>query len=43
MKETLESLAILTAIIVVAEVVNEVVGYRLIDVKVDKKTIKRSK
>jgi len=32
MKETLESIAILVSIIVVAEVINTAVGYKMIDV-----------
>lgn len=43
MKETLESLAVIVAMVVAAEVINEVVGYRMIDVKVDKNTIRRGK
>lgn len=42
MKE-LESIFMVIGLVVVAEVVNEVVGYRLVDVKVDKNTIRRSK
>jgi hypothetical protein len=42
MKETLESIAILVSIIVVAEVINEVVGYRMIEVET-KDALKKKK
>ena len=42
MKE-LESILVIVGLVVAAEVINEVVGYRLIDVKVDKNTIRRGK
>lgn len=40
MKETIESMLVLTAIIVIAEVVNEIAGYQLVQVELDKNTIK---
>lgn len=43
MKETLESLAIMAGIIIIAEVINEVVGYPLVTVETGKNTIKRGK
>jgi len=42
MKETLESMAILIGIVIVAEVINEIVGYRVIEVDT-KDTFKKRK
>jgi|GEM_PF-5420408 len=42
MKETLESIVILVGIIVVAEVINELVGYKIIEVDT-KDTFKKRK
>ncbi len=43
MKDTLESALVIIGFIIVAEVINEAVGYRCIDVKFDKNTIRRRK
>jgi hypothetical protein len=45
MKETLESLLMLTAVIIVAEVVNASVGYEMIEVDagIDKKSRRKQK
>jgi hypothetical protein len=43
MKQTVESLVVLIGYIVVAEVINEICGYRMIDVRIDKNTIKHTK
>jgi hypothetical protein len=43
MKETLESIAIMVGIIVVAEVINEIAGYKLVEVDFSKQSPKKRK
>jgi hypothetical protein len=43
MKETLESIAIMVGIIVVAEVINEVAGYKIVEVDFSKSSPKKRK